>query len=283
MAAVSRAARRPVPFWLRPKWVVGHILVVVLVVTFVFLGFWQLDRLQDRRARNAEISARAEVPVQPIGDVVTAGVGLDDAEELQYRRVSLTGTYDEDGQVLIRPRSLDGVSGWHVVTPVVLDDGRAVLVTRGFAPLSTDLDVVRQAVAPPEGEVTVTGLLLPTQERQGIGPTDPEDGVLAELSRVDIARIGEQYDRALLPVHVQLATQEPPQADLPQLIPTPLTDEGPHLSYAGQWFLFAGVGLVGWPILLHRTGREERDGRGPGGGGQAAADHPRQPIGASAR
>jgi cytochrome oxidase assembly protein ShyY1 len=48
------------------------------------------------------------------------------------------------------------------------------------------------------------------------------------------------------------------------VLPTPATDDGPHLSYAVQWFLFAGVGLIGWPVLLQRTGREERrPGRRP--------------------
>jgi cytochrome oxidase assembly protein ShyY1 len=273
MAAVSRAVRRPVPFWLRPKWVVGHVLVVVLTVTFVALGLWQLDRLQERRARNADISARAELAIEPIDDVVPAGAALDDVEELRYRRVSLTGSYDPAGQVLIRPRSLDGVSGWHVVTPVVLDEGRAVLVTRGFAPLSTDLES-SDGPSHPRGRGDRHRPRLPHTGAPGHRPHRPDEGVLAELSRVDIARIGQQYDRTLLPVHVQLESQEPPQAaDLPAAHPDPVTDEGPHLSYAVQWFLFAGVGLVGWPILLHRTGREERDGGGAGrrGGRRAPA------------
>ena len=248
------------PFWLRPKWLVGHVLVVALVATFVGLGLWQLGRLDERRDRNAEITARAEVPVAPVEDVVPSGAGIGDVEDLRFRRVSLSGTYDTGGEVLIRPRTQDGISGWDVVTPLVLRDGRAVLVDRGFAPLAPDPATAREAAVPPGGEVTVTGLVLPSQVRRGIGPTDPATGTLGELARVDIARVQQQYDRELLPVYVQLETQDPPQGvrQLPQVLPTPATDEGPHLSYAVQWFLFAGVGLVGWPVLLQRTGREER-------------------------
>jgi cytochrome oxidase assembly protein ShyY1 len=257
---VADVTRRPVPFWLRPKWLVGHVLVVALVATFVSLGLWQLGRLDERRDRNAEITARAEVPTAPVEDVVPAGAGIGDVEDLRFRRVSLTGTYDTGGEVLIRPRTQDGISGWDVVTPLVLRDGRAVLVDRGFAPLAPEPATAREAAAPPEGEVTVTGLVLPSQVRRGIGPTDPATGTLEELARVDIARVRQQYDRELLPVYVQLETQDPPQGvrQLPQVLPTPATDEGPHLSYAVQWFLFAGVGVVGWPVLLQRTGREER-------------------------
>lgn len=266
---MSRTERRRKPFWLRPKWVVGHVLVVALAATFTSLGFWQLDRLEVRRQRNADITARAEMPAAPVTDVVPPGAALDGVDDLQYRRVTITGTYDADAGLLVRPRSLDGVSGWHVVTPLVLGDSRAVLVTRGFAPFASDLDVVRDAVVPPSGEVTVTGLAFPTQERQGIGPTDPEDGVLEELARVDIGRVQQQYPQDLLPVYVQLETQDPPlEADLPRVLPAPVTDEGPHLSYAVQWFLFAGVGLVGWPVLLRRTSRDEHraDGGPPVGG-----------------
>jgi cytochrome oxidase assembly protein ShyY1 len=133
---VADVSRRPVPFWLRPRWLVGHVLVVALVATFVSLGLWQLRRHDDRRERNAEIAARAEVPTAPVEEVVPPGAGIDDVEALRFRRVVLVGTYDTGGEVLIRPRSQDGVSGWDVVTPLVLRDGRAVLVDRGFAPLA---------------------------------------------------------------------------------------------------------------------------------------------------
>ncbi len=280
------------PFWLRPKWVVGHVLVVVLVVTFVGLGLWQLRRLDERQGRNAEIIARSEIPAVGVGGIVPPGVQLGDVDDLEYRQVVATGTYDPDGEVLIRPRSLDGVSGWHVVTPLVLDDGRAVLVSRGFAPLAEDPEVATTAAAPPEGEVTVTGLVFPSQERQGIGPTDPGEGTLLELARIDIARIDQQYGGDLLPVYVQLLSQDPPldARGFPQRLPLPATDDGPHLSYAIQWFLFAGVGLVGWPVLLRRTGEEERgapgrqgsgDEHGGGDGDRPTPNGPCDPVGAA--
>lgn len=281
---------------------VGHVLVVALVGTFVSLGLWQLRRLDERQARNAEIIDRSRIPAAPVEEVVAPGTQLGDVEDLEYRQVTATGSYDADGEILVRPRSLDGVSGWHVVTPLVLDDGRAVLVTRGFAPLAEDPAVAQAAAAPPEGEVTVTGLAFPSQERGSIGPTDPEEGTLLELARVDIGRIDQQYDRELLPVYVQLLSQDPPleARGFPQVLPLPATDDGPHLSYAVQWFLFAGVGLVGWPVLLRRTAGEERrsggaapppaggdddggdDGGGGGGGsgGRPTPDRPREPVGA---
>jgi cytochrome oxidase assembly protein ShyY1 len=246
---------------LRPRWLVGTIIAVLLIVLFVNLGFWQLRRLDEKRDRNAAIRERGAEPVEPVDRLVDARTGFDDVGRLVYRRASARGRYDPDGEVRIRSRSLDGRPGEWVVTPLRLDDGTALAVNRGFVPLSTDVP------APPSGEVEVTGLLFASQHRQGIGPRDPTDGRLAELSRLDLARLQEQYQPDLFPMWLQLQRQDPPVDEdaLPVLLPEPEQDEGPHLSYAVQWFLFATVGAIGWPILLRRTAREDerRRRRGP--------------------
>src|SRR5215213_4845916 len=220
---------------LRPRWLVGTIIAVLLIVLFVNLGFWQLRRLDEKRDRNARIEERSSRPVGRIDEVVDPRAGFDDVGRLVYRRVSARGRYDPTGEVRIRSRSLDGRPGVWVVTPLRLDDGTALAVNRGFVPMSTDVP------APPGGEVEVTGLVFATQERRGIGPRDPAEGVLGDLSRLDLSRLQKQYDADLYPVWLQLQRQDPPvdeEAD-PMLLPEPKQDEGPHLSYAMQWFLFA--------------------------------------------
>jgi surfeit locus 1 family protein len=238
---------------LRPRWLVGTIIAVLLIVLFVNLGFWQLRRLDEKRERNAAIEERSARPVQPLDEVVDPRAGLDDVGSLVYRRASARGRYDATGQVEIRSRSLDGRPGLWVVTPLRLDDGTAVAVNRGFVPLSTDVP------APPGGEVDVTGLLFATQQRHGIGPRDPANGRLPELSRLDLARLEQQYDADLYPMWLQLQRQDPPVEDdaLPLLLPEPEQDEGPHLSYAVQWFLFATIGAIGWPLLLRRAAADD--------------------------
>ncbi|CAN5165445.1 SURF1 family protein [soil metagenome] len=255
MAVTTQKER---PFWVAPRWVVGHVLVIVLVVAFVNFGFWQLRRLDERRSTNALIESRSSVPVQPLPQVVDPDATFADVDGLPYRRVVARGTYDADASVLVRSRALNGRPGFHVLTPLVTDEGNALVVNRGFAPFTTEPGEALAATRPPGGEVEVTGLLLATQERQGIGPTDPAEGVLTEVTRIDLARLQQQYGADLYPVYLQLETQSPPPGALPTVLSEPEQSEGSHLSYAGQWFLFAAVGAVGWPILLRHTARNDR-------------------------
>src|SRR3954453_4779866 len=183
---------------LRPRWLVGTIIALLLIVLFVNLGFWQLRRLDEKRDRNAALRERRARAVEPVGDVVDPRTPFDDVDGLVYRRVSARGRYDRAGEVKIRSRSLDGQPGEWVVTPLLLHDGTALVVNRGFVPLSTDVP------APPSGSVEVTGLLFATQKRSGIGPRDPATGRLRELARLDLTRLQQQYRPDLYPLWLQL-------------------------------------------------------------------------------
>ena len=251
----SAASSRP--FWLKPKWVVGHVLAVVLVVLFVNFGLWQLERLDEKQERNAAIEARSSAPVQPVDEVVPPGTTAPQIEDLVYRRASARGTWDAGASVLVRSRSLGGRPGFHVLTPLLTGDGTALMVNRGFAPFTQDPEEALAAARPEPGRVEVTGILMASQQREGIGPTDPAEGVLNQIARVDLGRLQQQYGRELFPMYLQLTSQSPPQpGDLPVALPEPEQDEGNHLSYAVQWFAFAAIGAGGWPLLLRHTARE---------------------------
>ncbi|MDQ3304590.1 MAG: SURF1 family protein [Actinomycetota bacterium] len=271
------------PFWLRGRWLVGHVLVAVLVVTFASFGFWQLRRLDERKTQNAIIESRSSLPLQPIDEVVPDDAGFDDTEGLAYRRATARGTYDGDASVLVRSRALDGRPGFWVLTPLRLDSGEALVVNRGFAPFTADPAEALAATRPPPGEVEVTGLLLATQERQGIGPTDPPDGELSEITRVDLARLQQQYSVELKPLYLQLQAQTPPVGALPVPLPPPEQSEGSHLAYAFQWFSFAAVGAIGWPVLLRHTGRERARGSWPVDGASPPTDGSSDGIDTAAR
>lgn len=242
-------------FALRPWWIVSHIVVLAIVVAFVNLGLWQLRRLDEVQARNVQLAERlAQAPVD-----VTGLVGAADAGALEDRRVTATGTYRPDEVVLIRGRSLDDAPGSWVVVPLDLGDGRVVAVNRGWirndGRFTAVPDEYRTA---PEGEVAVQGLLHASQERGTLGATDPPEGTLESLARVDLDRLDEQVEGDLLPVWVQLTTAEAGAPDpSPQILDPPdVNDEGPHLSYAVQWAIFTVIAVGGYPLILRRAARE---------------------------
>lgn len=245
-------------FALTPKWIVRHLLVVALVVTMVLLGFWQLRRLDEKQDHKARVEARQEEPVEDVAAVVPAGVAVGDGaiDAVLYRSVRATGTYAAEDTVVVPNRTYNSTSGGWVVTPLLLDDGGAVLVNRGFIGFDDEGRIV--APDPPDGEVAVEGVVVPSQERGRFGGRGPDEE-LDEMARVDIDQFQERVDYDLLPAYVQQVSSAPdepvPAAGSPELVALgpPVPDEGPHLGYAVQWFIFTVIAGGGYLLLLRKV------------------------------
>jgi surfeit locus 1 family protein len=219
-------------------------IAVVVAAVCVALGLWQLRRLSDRRALNDEILLARAAPA------VLAGSASDIESLAPYRRVIVRGTYDVDAEVLLYGRSLREQPGHEVVTPLVFDDGSAVLVIRGWVPFSIAARAPVTEASPSARRVLVEGWLVPPETT---GESRPDrDGVVRTL---DIEGIGDGVTDDLAPLAIQLHEQDPAPASLPEPVPLPQLSEGPHLSYAIQWFSFAAIALVGAFVLLRRKGR----------------------------
>jgi surfeit locus 1 family protein len=224
-----------------------HIILVVVAVivagTCIRLGFWQLNRLHGRRDVNTMLEARGAEPTVAIGSLAS--------DALPYHHVTATGKYDPSHEQILSGRSQNGNPGNHVLTPLVLRDGTAVIVDRGWVPLETTTPPVAGEDAAPTGRVTVTGLALPPDQ-----VSDPAVASPAIVTRIDLGRSDLPYP--LLPVYVLLQTQAPSQA-APEVVAPPGFDNGPHLSYAVQWFSFATIAVVGCFVLLVRDRRGNSD------------------------
>ncbi|MPY94143.1 MAG: SURF1 family protein [Acidimicrobiia bacterium] len=228
------------------------------------------QRLLDERAAEAVVDVAQLDPAADVADV--AG--------LEWRTAEARGTYLPEDEVLVRSRSFDGAPGAWVLTPLRTAEGVALVVNRGWIPAAGPPTLPPEAEAP-LGEVAVRGLLVEGDVRGRFGPTDPAEGHLYTLARADLGRLQQQVDEDLYPLYLQLQQQAPPTGDVPFPLPPPDRDEGPHLSYAGQWFLFTLIALVGYPILIRRSARQrglaarERRaaaGREPGHPGEGPAD-----------
>ena len=200
------------------------VLAILVATVCVLLGRWQLNRLAQRRARNSVLAARLALPPLPVRRDVTA-------DSARQRRVVTHGVYDFSAERTWPGRSFQGTPGVALITPLRLADGSVVLVDRGWVP-SPDAFHVDHALYREPDTATVTGIAL-------IPPRGRGD--------VDVA--------GFLPFVIQLETPEPPpDRGLPRRWPLPAFDDGPHLSYAIQWFSFALIALVGTAVLI-RKGR----------------------------
>lgn len=237
----------------QPRWIVATVLVVLLAGVFIRLGLWQLDRLEETQEMNAIGLERINAEPESLVKLLEEAEG--DLESLEYRNVFVTGTFHPAEEVLIRSQVERGQAGFHVITPVRLDNSElGVLVNRGWVPLAMDQPPV-EASPQPERQ-RVEGWVQLTETKPPLGPEDPP-GELGVYNRVDVGRIGEQTEYNLAPVYVVQRGER--TADLPIPVrPPDFTDEGSHLAYAIQWFGFAIVVLVGFYFLLRRKARQPR-------------------------
>ncbi|HEX6558735.1 MAG TPA: SURF1 family protein [Longimicrobiales bacterium] len=223
--------------------VIGSVLVVLIALTCVRLGFWQLHRLDYKRHRNAVAHARMRLaPVQ------LSALRLDSAG-LIYRRASVSGSYDDERVIIVAGRSLDGAPGVHVLTPLRVGNA-GVLVNRGWMPSADAATIDARAVREPAPR-HLSGLILDLPFNPRSAESDSAGAFRHTWYRVDVRALQKQFPYPLANYVVQLLPA-PDAPRLPRRLPLPALDEGPHLGYAVQWFSFALIGIVGWLILLRR-------------------------------
>lgn len=230
-----------------PRWIIAHATVVLVAALFISLGFWQLRRLEERRLENIVGTARFGSPPADIAALVD-GAGSDFAS-LEFRRASAVGEFQPGDEVLVRSQVNQGMAGFHLLTPMVLDDGRALIVNRGWVPLEGSPSSDTPSAS---GRVEITGWLRPSQSPKPLAPKDPPEGRLEVMVRVDLERLASQVRWPLLPIYLVLTESTP--SGYPAPVPQPRFDqEGPHLGYAIQWFGFTAIGITGYFFLLRKA------------------------------
>lgn len=246
-------------FALKPKWILGHIIVLAMIIGFVNAGLWQIRRMHERQNYNDEIVKNMDAPVAPVGEVLARPSGFDDVAARLNRRVSATGHYLENRDLVINAQaSPDGVPGVWIVSPLLLDDGRVFLVNRGWLPSTGPMTAPPSSSRPPAGRVTVTGYISETQPKTEGESAETNDPGQRTFLRIDIARIQQDFSQRLVPAFLLRQDQLPadPGSRPPQNLATPALSTGPHLSYVMQWFGFTLLALVGYPLLLWLIGRD---------------------------
>lgn len=228
------------------RWIGFTALVIVLIAAFGFLSHWQWMRADEKRAQRllVERSTAGQSPLP----IVEGNI----RDIPEWEVVSATGVFDESRQVLVRQRPQSGANGYWVLTPLSAEGGLVTWVNRGWLAATGPAVTTPDSPPPPSGMTTVTGWWrLPE--------------TVSESSRTGLpAGMIGAVDPSVLPGttsmtgYIQLVTSSPEGADLVP-VPRPTIDEGQNISYAVQWILFAGVGIIGWFIFLRRESIEDAE------------------------
>lgn len=239
------------------SWLLKHLFALLIFATMIVLGFWQLDRLEQRRAANA-----AAVALLDQNPVTLTGQEPDPAA-LIGRKVRVTGSFiNEESVVLRSQRSDSGVDGVHLLTPLrIAGSEAAVIVDRGWLPESqrTPAALAAYAIA---REVTIEGIAHEPQTRPDtlLAARDlplPGASRIDAWVRVDVSAMQAQVSAPLLPLYIQQLPAEG-GTSLPQPPDPRVLDEGPHLSYAIQWFAFATILAVVYGALIRQELQKAR-------------------------
>lgn len=231
-----------VRFLLSRRWITFFLVVIALAYGAFRLGEWQFHRLNDREHRNAVTERNMSERPVPAQDILAVGKPVSPEDE--WRHVTAKGHYVNDQTVIVRYQTRDGDSGVDVVTPLVTDQGTALLVNRGWLATGNVGTTRPDAPPAPSGEVTVTGWVR-------VDATGDSTQVADRSTRaISSQAIGQTVPFRLYGGWVEADRQSPP--DSPKLLNPEQPDlgNGPHLFYGIQWWFFAALAIFGFAYLV---------------------------------
>lgn len=230
------------------RWMGYLALTVVFAIVSSFFGLWQWDRRGQAVAAINVLEANWDRVPQEL----VSAEGLSPTSD-QWTPVLVRGEYAPQDQILVRTRPRGGQVGFEVLVPLRSDTGFTVVVNRGWIPTGESRDFPDLVPEAPTGEVSVVARIKPGEPTlRGRGA--PE----GQLPSIDLGAMENAVGYDLETEFFLLLDSETPQsavAPLPSL--RPVLDEGPHLSYTLQWFVFALLALIAFVALLRQEARQE--------------------------
>jgi cytochrome oxidase assembly protein ShyY1 len=213
---------------------------VLFAIACAFLANWQFDRGQQASADNTIVAANFSAAPVPIEKALPTLDSYDASQN--WQRVSITGVYRADDELVVRNRSNGGDNGFEVVTPLQLSDGSTFLVDRGWVAPSPDDALAPDSIPrPASGTVDVVVQLRPSEEQRGTGASAGNQIGSITLSQLEQSIDGNLYTGAYGVLDSQSSSAETGLAPIQTTMPT--EDVGMHYSYVLQWLFFGLIGL----------------------------------------
>jgi len=239
------------------RWWWTTVIVLVGIGVAIRMGIWQLDRNAARRASISNVQAVQAMPMLDLNHDPLPS----DLTGMEYRRVRVSAEFDFEHQVALRnqiwTQSWGDEPGYALLTPLILSDGRAVLVERGWVPSRYDTSASWRQLDEP-GMVTVVGILrLPMEKGEmGGGVTDPtlapDETRLDFWNFVNLRRLQQQIPYPILNMYIQQSPGSNPEALPYRWLSQPDLELGAHIGFALMWFFYAGLLLFGYPVWLKK-------------------------------
>ncbi|HAS32093.1 MAG: hypothetical protein CMH38_12750 [Microbacterium sp.] len=235
----------------------GYVAVAVLfAIACAFLSHWQFERNESRAAELELVDRNYDAVPVGLADLVPEGSTLDPEDE--WHPVVMTGEYLPADQLLVRNRPHGGTAAFEVLVPFRLEDGRILIVDRGWVPPGESSREPDAVAAPPEGTVEVTVRLRPGEALTSSGES-VDGGQIPTINLPLIAAVVADGERVEQSAYGALVSEQPAPATTLGALDDPSADPGPHLSYAIQWILFAIMGFVFIGYMIRTEIRARRD------------------------
>ena len=209
---------------IKPRWIALTLILLFLIYLFIRLSDWQFDRYDQRINRNESTNTALSLAPKKIDSTSQL------SNMKQWEKIELTGNYLNDQSKLVRKQYLENSLGFWVITPLKIENGENILVNRGWIPIGTSASTNQTIPPAPVGIVNLEGYLQP----------------LNQVNTIDYKYFGIDVASDF---YVQLEKSSPMENQV-AIIPLPELTNGPHLSYAIQWILFALLLPIGWYVLL---------------------------------
>lgn len=241
-----------------PRWLGWLAFTVIFAIVCVLLAQWQWARRVEVVAQMRVIAENWDAAPVELREVLPAKTDLDPRRE--WTPVMIEGEYLLDAQVLVRNRPLNARPGFEVLTPLLLDSGDVFIVNRGWLPVGSAQDSPDIVPVPPAGRVQTVVRLKPSEPTIA-GRGAPE----GQIATIHLPELATRIDDGIVitGAYGLLDTESPSATERPTAAARPINDEGPHLSYTFQWYLFGILGFVGFGWALrqeHRTARAAERG-----------------------